>query len=281
MSSLAGKIPTWLWWTGGLLGVAGVGVLAWQLTTAASRPNPASIVDIDDAFTGGYIEKALDDTYAEGGGRHTFQELSPDTVAQMLADCERFQREQARDLARSGLSDQMAGGKFWDARSGGSGFLDRDPGMVEYRLQRAAEAYGEFDVVILGEDVARSRDNPTPDLDAFTKAYIDEALWLSCDEYLPSGRPKRVEYTLEDLHPATLEKMVSDAAAFQAAHADDLAVNTPELGGRDFWRSRSDCGSGFWDGDWPEPQATRLSDMALEFGSAYLYFGDDGKLRGA
>jgi hypothetical protein len=33
---------------------------------------------------------------------------------------------------------------------------------------------------------------------------------------------------------------------------------------------------GFWDGDWLEPYATRLSEAARKFGEFDLYRGDDG-----
>ena len=48
--------------------------------------------------------------------------------------------------------------------------------------------------------------------------------------------------------------------------------------GHDFWLTRNHHGAGFWDGDWPEPQATALTDAAHAFGERNLYLGDDGRI---
>ena len=37
-------------------------------------------------------------------------------------------------------------------------------------------------------------------------------------------------------------------------------------------------GCGFWDGDWPEPYATSLTDASKAFRSLDAYLGDDGKV---
>ena len=46
----------------------------------------------------------------------------------------------------------------------------------------------------------------------------------------------------------------------------------------DFWLTRNRHGAGFWDGDYPEPEATQLTDLAHTFGECHLYVGDDNKL---
>jgi hypothetical protein len=48
--------------------------------------------------------------------------------------------------------------------------------------------------------------------------------------------------------------------------------------GHDFWLTRCGHGAGFWDGDWPEPYATMLTDAAKAFGEVDLYVGDDGMI---
>jgi hypothetical protein len=48
------------------------------------------------------------------------------------------------------------------------------------------------------------------------------------------------------------------------------------MAGHDFWLTRNGHGAGFWDGDWPEPLATVLTDAAHAFGELSPYVGDDG-----
>jgi hypothetical protein len=45
----------------------------------------------------------------------------------------------------------------------------------------------------------------------------------------------------------------------------------------DFWLTRNHHGAGFWDGDYGDI-GDRLTEIAQEWGAAYLYLGDDGKV---
>lgn len=74
--------------------------------------------------------------------------------------------------------------------------------------------------------------------------------------------------------------MVTHAAAFQKENGDDIGSNS-EQAGHDFWLTRNGHGSGFWDGGWPEPAATRLTDAAHAYGEFNLYVGDDGMISGS
>lgn len=109
-------------------------------------------------------------------------------------------------------------------------------------------------------------------LDAFTEQYIETALWSSMDD---EGRPLDDNFDISDIAPETLDKMVADAKAFQGEHWDDIKSD-PGRAGHDFWLTRNGHGAGFWDGDWPEPEATRLTDAAHAYGSFDLLVGDDG-----
>lgn len=137
-------------------------------------------------------------------------------------------------------------------------------------------------------------------LDAFTQQYVETALWSSTDNlcsceaatedpdakhsascgHNTGGEPLDANYSVDDIDPATLARMVADCAAFQADNAADLDARDPSQGGHDFWLTRNGHGCGFWDGDWPEPQAKRLTDAAHAYGSYDLYVGDDGKVYG-
>lgn len=102
--------------------------------------------------------------------------------------------------------------------------------------------------------------------DTFTKAYIECALWADSPEDDP--------YEETELAPVTLSHIERDCAAFQAK-AGGL-IDDDRQAGHDFWLTRQGHGAGFWDGDWSEPAATTLSDLAHSFGPFELYRGDDG-----
>lgn len=114
-------------------------------------------------------------------------------------------------------------------------------------------------------------------LDEFTKQYIETALWSSNDP--ETGEPLDDNYDISDIAPETLERMVEDAKAFQGANWSYIASD-PGRAGHDFWLTRNRHGAGFWDGDWPEPAATRLTEDAHAYGSFDLYVGDDGLIHG-
>jgi hypothetical protein len=111
-------------------------------------------------------------------------------------------------------------------------------------------------------------------LDAFTRSYIETALWSSTDE---DGLALDNSYDPEDIAPATLAEMVEDCEAFQRDHADDIG-DRAEQAGHDFWLTRNRHGAGFWDGDWPHPAGDRLAGAAHVHGSIDLYVGDDGMI---
>ena len=115
-------------------------------------------------------------------------------------------------------------------------------------------------------------------LDEFTQAYIECALWSTNDESDASGGvPMDSNYWIEDIDPATLTKMVTDCQQFQAEHREDICDDV-EGAGHDFWLTRNGHRAGFWDGDWPEPQGERLTKSSESFGEVYLYVGDDDRI---
>lgn len=98
-----------------------------------------------DAFTQGCIECIFFTNTEPGTTRETwnpetqsslpgdvgFQDLAPETLASIIADCERFQKAHAKLLAkaynRPGYDEERAGRDFWYTRNGhGVGFWDRD-----------------------------------------------------------------------------------------------------------------------------------------------------------
>ncbi len=139
------------------------------------------------------------------------------------------------------------------------------------------------------------RDTPTPSkrdpksLDAFTRAYIECALWSSTYETEErEDTPMDANFSVEDLAPECIAKIVADCAKFQHDQIEAIAwdnlvhfphrYSTHEKAGHDFWLTRNGHGAGFWDGDWKEPYATSLTDAAHAYGSSDFYVGDDGML---
>ncbi len=126
-------------------------------------------------------------------------------------------------------------------------------------------------------------------LDDFTLAYIEAALWSSNDESDESGRePLDSNYSIDDLDPDTLAKMAEDCRRFQEENAADLARydhpewTAAELGGHDFWLTRNGHGCGFWDRTecLPADAGERLTAASEKCGEYSLYVGDDGTIYG-
>lgn len=128
------------------------------------------------------------------------------------------------------------------------------------------------------------------ELDTFTRAYIECALWVSFDD---GDAPLDDSYSIDDLAPETLDRIIADCAKFQdrmrtvldAVQETGQHGNTYAMAGHDFWLTRNHHGAGFWDGDWdikiPEASGEAgkvLTNTAHAFGECYLYVGDDGQL---
>jgi len=128
------------------------------------------------------------------------------------------------------------------------------------------------------------------ELDSFVAAYVTAALGSSTDD---NGEPLDAGRDESDIAPDTLEAMRADCAAFYKANRESIqcegaplceydGTSEPErratMAGHDFWLNRCGHGAGFWDGDWPEPQATTLDNAARAAGEIWLYVGDDSKV---
>jgi hypothetical protein len=118
-------------------------------------------------------------------------------------------------------------------------------------------------------------------LDAFTRAYMECALWSSNDESDPSGgKPLDENYSIESLSHEAWCEMIADCAKFQEENVTNLRIcygagKTPSNAGHDFFLTRNGHGAGFWDGDWPKPLGEYLSNAAKAFGEVHLYVEDD------
>ena len=119
--------------------------------------------------------------------------------------------------------------------------------------------------------------NPLRDLDAFTRAYIECALWASMDD---DDEPLDRQYSWTDITHESLQRMMDDCKAFQEQNAALIGCED-ERAGHDFWLTRNHHGAGFWDGDWIKDIGESLTNAAHAFGECGLYVGDDDKIYAA
>ena len=141
-------------------------------------------------------------------------------------------------------------------------------------------------------------------LDAFTRAYIEAALWSSTAYGSPDENEadpanangdrhgtfdasfQACNYDAGDLSPELLAHVIEDCAAFQRDQADLLArAYASEVwicgerynaacAGHDFWLTRNGHGAGFWDRGLPDAVGTALTDAAHAYGSEDWYVDD-------
>lgn len=101
-------------------------------------------------FVDGYIACALwsstDDADAPLDPTYGAEDIAPDSLDEMAADCRAFYETNRADIIRTrdfGRDDAACGHDFWLTRNGhGAGFWDRGMGAVGDRLTASAKAYG-------------------------------------------------------------------------------------------------------------------------------------------
>jgi predicted DNA-binding protein (UPF0251 family) len=109
-------------------------------------------------------------------------------------------------------------------------------------------------------------------LDAFTSAYI-EALFFTDEERLQQ------EAGTDELQISepSLWKIAEECQSFQIENAEALGDDLAR-GGHDFWLTRNHHGVGFWDGDWPEEVAAKLTAAAHAYGESYTSADSEGNV---
>lgn len=106
-------------------------------------------------------------------------------------------------------------------------------------------------------------------LDAFTRAYVETALWCGLEESERSGAE------LNLIAPASMARMIEDCVHFQGSCFDWIS---PDLAaaGHDFFLTRNRHGAGFWEGGWGH--GGELTKLSHAWGEATLYRGDDDRI---
>jgi hypothetical protein len=96
--------------------------------------------------------------YADDSGgepldaNYSRDDISPNTLADMLADIEAFTQSARSLLEKSGICDSQIGHDFWLTRNGhGAGFWDRGLGEVGELLTAICKPFGSVDLYV-GDD---------------------------------------------------------------------------------------------------------------------------------
>jgi hypothetical protein len=142
---------------------------------------------------------------------------------------------------------------------------------VVFRDQLTNEVCGECGKRIGGAHVAEVEDA--------LNAYVGAALWSSNEV---TGEPLDSSWTTDDFDPTSLGDAEMEVAEFwDRAVAEGLTHHwDKEQFGHDFWLTRNEHGTGFWDrDDGGSGAGEKLTNMAHEYGPAVVEVGDDGKLR--
>lgn len=112
--------------------------------------------------------------------------------------------------------------------------------------------------------------------DVTSAAYIECAVWSSCDdEGNPLDSPD-LGYVLSDDAIATMRADMADFLDYLDREGIEWSDAVSfEMMGHDFWLTRNGHGAGFWDRGIGE-LGDALTAAAKTYGTADLYVGDDG-----
>ena len=91
-------------------------------------------------------------------------------------------------------------------------------------------------------------------IDNFTLAYIECALWTSCDD---NDEPLDASYAINDIEPESMEMIIRECKAFREDNKELLSqaytlynvkgYPLESMAGHDYWLTRNGHGAGFWD----------------------------------
>ena len=153
-----------------------------------------------------------------------------------------------------------------------------------YPTQFATSYISEIVAEVFTNEYAKLESQP-PHTRKSVLSYITTMLWASVGD---DGEPLDCHYSYTDLHPSAMHHCIADWQTFNEECArQDCADFTEyaeagrrtiadEIAAHDLWLTRCGHGAGFWDGDYIEPYAARLTTIAETMGNLDPYIGDDG-----
>lgn len=113
----------------------------------------------------------------------------------------------------------------------------------------------------------------------FKNAYVECLLWTSYtahEDGEPESEPLDGMFSFEDFTPEAQKEIEDDCRGFYDAFS--AVIDDDSQAGQDFCLTRNRHGAGFWDGDWPEPLATTLTDASHAYGTQQaVRWGDDAE----
>jgi len=106
----------------------------------------------------------------------------------------------------------------------------------------------------------------------FKEAYVEALLWSELDDTKDVYTTfEGCEHELDDNALAAIDQTCGEFWSL----LDRLCFTDHARAGHDFCLTRNRHGAGFWDGDWPEPLATKLTKHAHAAGEMNLVRIDD------
>lgn len=211
------------------------------------------------------VRRAVREPFTSLGGYPVYVYISDGEM--LCAECVRENYRAISEATRHRLNDG------WRAE-GTDVYWEGPPQHCAHCNKALPSAYGD------PETAERVRE-----LDDFTRAYIDCALWSSHvgsdyaseNDCAEDTSLESAGFSADELAPSTLDEIIEECASFQARNIATLArAGNDEQNGHDYWLTRNHHGAGFWDRGYPSRIGDMLMRAAHADGSRDLYVGDDG-----
>lgn len=111
----------------------------------------------------------------------------------------------------------------------------------------------------------------------FFRGYLACALWISTDGS-DQGRPIDKDFEISHFTKRALRRAWYECRLFYKYNRDAIDAGDAAQAGHDLWLTRNNHGAGFWDGDWPEPAATSLTESARAMGESHVLITSRARL---
>ena len=100
-------------------------------------------------------------------------------------------------------------------------------------------------------------------IDDFTRGFFEAFFFAETDDN--GDQLDHLNVRVEDIDNEGFARLMDECMNFQEK-AGDMILDREAEAGRDFYFTRQGHGVGFWDGDWPDPDGDKLTELAKSFG---------------